>query len=183
MGKQVKTKAKKTKSPAEKVDAAMDRPATMDEVRDFVQYVQKTKAPLNITDFIRVDMVFDGPGTKGWVHTHGMFEIFGLPDLEIRDVNPIMLMPSAGQILNHMAQYMVDGQCGRGGAKPYQLGQTIGLGHGLVLTTSLAAPINPEDMDEVETHFKTPRYFVYQANQPKCGVCEKCKAGEPHNVH
>jgi hypothetical protein len=173
MGKQVKSK----KTHVDK----MDRPATLEDMREFVQYVQKMKAPLDVREFIRVDMVFDGPGTRGWVHTHGMFDIFGLPDLEIRDVNPIMLMPAAGVILNHMAQYMVDGQCGRDGAKPYQLGQTFGpVGHGAIVSTRLSTPINPKDEEENETHFSTPRYFVHQVNVP---VCTKCEKGIPHAKH
>jgi hypothetical protein len=134
------------------------------------------EVPIDISDAIQVHMVFNGPRTRGWVHTHGMFEVFGLPDLEIREVNPLMLMPAAGQLLVELAQYMVDGLYGRRGAKPYKLGQTIDMGRGIILTTKMSTPIDPKNVEEVETHFKNPRYLVYQANSPKCECCN----GETH---
>ena len=55
---------------------------------------------IDVRNFIVIEMIFSGDKTTGWVHTHGMWEVFGLPDLEILNVNPLFLMPEAGGMLS-----------------------------------------------------------------------------------
>ena len=129
--------------------------------------------PIDVTKLIRVDMVFDGENTTGWVHTHGMWELFQLPDLEIRKVSPLFLMADAGRLLNHIAQYMLDGKMGIDGAKPVALGQTMGMSRLVIVKFELSAPLNPKDQDEIDGHFTNPRWNVvpipemYQCANPK----------------
>jgi len=115
---------------------------------------------VDVTQIIRVDMVFDGVESKGWVHTHGMWEAFGLPDLEIVHVSPLFLMPTAGGMLNHIAQYMVDGVSpgNKTGAKPLALGEKMGLGGMVVVKFELAEPLNKNDLDAIAGHYTTPRW-------------------------
>jgi hypothetical protein len=122
----------------------------------------KVEKVIDVTKHIQVHMIFDGPNTVGWVHTHGMWELFQLPDLEIVSVSPLFLMADAGRILNHVAQYMVDSKTGVGGAKPVTLGQLMGLSRLVVVRFNQATPRNPGDKDEIASHYTTPRWRVDQ---------------------
>lgn len=133
--------------------------------------VQKTEK-IDVRQFVRGDLVFDGEKTTGWVHTHGMWENFELPDLEIIGVRPIFLMQEAGILLNHIAQYMLDGQMGIDGAKSVKLGQSMGMSPLVTVMFELSTPLNPEDKDEVAGHYTTPRWRIVQAS----GAL-KCSAG------
>lgn len=125
-----------------------------------------------VTSIIRIDMVFNGEKTTGWVHTHGM-DTYGLPELEIRDVHPIFMMVDAGLTLNHIAQYMVDGLANRGGAKPIKLGQNMGLGQGVFVSFKRSEPINPDDKNENASHFQTERWEVIDVpGALKCVGCD-----------
>ena len=116
---------------------------------------KKAAETIDVRNFIRVDMVFDGDSSKGWVHTHGMWETFNLPDLEIVRVEPLFLMSAAGMMLNHIAQYMVDGQMGLEGTKELKLGQTFGMDRVAIVKFELSTPL---DKDDHETHYSTPRW-------------------------
>lgn len=153
--------------------------AVFDVAKNFIEELRRSGKRVPIQKFIRVDMVFNGPGTTGWVHTHHMWEVFGLPDLEIRDVSPLFLMEDAGRTLNHIAQYMVDSQSGFDGAKEVKLGQRLGLSQFTILSFEQSLPINPKDPDEVNSHFVFPRWQVVNGLSYKC---EKCEKGE-HHVH
>jgi hypothetical protein len=153
--------------------------AAFDVAKNFIEELRRSGKRVPIQKFIRVDMVFNGPGTTGWVHTHHMWEVFGLPDLEIRDVSPLFLMEDAGRTLNHIAQYMVDSQSGFDGAKEVKLGQRFGLSQFTILSFEQSLPINPKDPDEVNSHFIFPRWQVVNGLSYKC---EKCEKGE-HHVH
>lgn len=153
--------------------------AAFDVAKNFIEELRRSGKRVPIQKFIRVDMVFNGPGTTGWVHTHHMWEVFGLPDLEIRDVSPLFLMEDAGRTLNHIAQYMVDSQSGFDGAKEVKLGQRFGLSQFTILSFEQSLPINPKDPDEVNSHFVFPRWQVVNGLSYKC---EKCEKGE-HHVH
>ena len=133
---------------------------------------------IRVQDHIVVHMIIDDPrapeNTIGWVHTHGMWEKFQLPDLEIRGVRPSFLMPDAGKMLNHIAQYMLDGKMGIGGAKPIKAGETFGVSHIQVMRIVESSPLNPTDEDEVAGHFSSPPWEVIPLPQ----VCTKC--GKTH---
>jgi hypothetical protein len=127
----------------------------------------------DVTRAIQIHMIFDGVGTTGWVHTHGMWEVFQLPDLEIVGVSPLFLMTAAGGMLNHIAQYMVDGKLGVAGAKPVAVGQSMGMGHGVFVKFELSTPLHPNDADEIAGHFSSPRWrAVPVPEQFKCAGCD-----------
>lgn len=81
------------------------------------------KAKMRVSDLIQIRMIFDGDKTKGWVYTIGLARL-NLPELEIRGVNPIFLMPEAGILLNHVSQYMWEMQ---GTENEVKLGATMGV--------------------------------------------------------
>lgn len=124
----------------------------------------KPTVVVDIRDHIDVHMVFDGDKTKGWVHTHGMHK-FELPELEIRDVNPVFMMTAAGQLVNHIAQYMVDG------IKPVKLGEIFAWGHhpGMRCRFKKLDPI-PGD----EEHFTHERWAIVDIGTTE-QVCEDCQ--------
>lgn len=64
--------------------------------------------------------VTDGPA-RGWFHTHGL-AAHGKPELEIRSV-PGFLRPAAGEILNALADYLLNDA-----TKPLVAGELIALG-------------------------------------------------------
>ena len=131
---------------------------------------------IRVTDFISVHMIIDEPntpiGSVGWVHTHGMWENFGLPDLEIRGVRPSFLMPDAGRLLNHLAQYMLDSKLGLPGTKPIKAGETFGTSVFQTMRIVESTPINPDDKAECETHFVDPRWELIPIPQ-RCVKCGK----------
>lgn len=175
------TKAQKKKSVLD--GRKSDEKASLDEVKQYIAECREDGLPIDVRTFIRVDMIIDDPNVPdsviGWVHTHGMWEIFGLPELEIRGVRPDFMMISAGQMLNHVAQYMVDGQSGTKGAKPVVAGQTMSLGH-VILRFEDPGPLNPNDKEECETHFKNPRLNLVNAQKHSCAACE---SGTAHDQH
>ena len=77
---------------------------------------------VNAAQYIRIDMMFEGDNNTAWVHTHGMWEIFQLPELEMVGVSPRFLMVPAGGMMNHIAQYLVDAKFGVNGAKMPSVG-------------------------------------------------------------
>lgn len=149
------------------------------EAKTFIEEIRREGKQVPIQNFVRIDMVFNGPGTTGWVHTHNMWEVFGLPDLEIRDVSPLFMMEDAGRLLNHIAQYMVDSQTQFRGAKPVKLGEKFGMSRFTIVSFEQSLPINPKDPDEVNSHFIFPRWQVVPGLSYKC---ERCEKGESH-VH
>ncbi len=157
--------------------------ASLEDIKAYIAGLRKEKLPIDVRHFIRVDMIIDAPNipdkTIGWVHTHGMWEVFGLPELEIRGVRPDFMMISAGQMLNHVAQYMVDGQTGKDGAKPVKAGQVMSLGI-VHLRFEEPGPLNPDDKAECETHFQHPRLNLVNAHKHQCKHCED---GTPHDGH
>lgn len=66
---------------------------------------QVGRPTVNVQKAIQVHAVTDGPA-KGWVHTHGL-DKFDEPELEIRNV-PALFTASACEILNHIADYMLN---------------------------------------------------------------------------
>ena len=137
---------------------------------------------IDVRNFIVVEMIFSGDKTTGWVHTHGMWEVFGLPDLEIINVNPLFLMPEAGIMLNHIAQYMVDGASGKNEAKPVKVGETFAFGPMQMVKFEISTPLNPDDKQENDLHFVKPRWRVSPVpEQYKCVMCdnEEHKHGKP----
>lgn len=162
---------------------AEENPESFDEAvgmaKGLVASYQKKGEQVPIQKFIRIDMVFNGPKTTGWVHTHNMWEVFGLPDLEIRDVSPLFLMEDAGRMLNHVAQYMVDALTGFRDARHVKLGEKFGLSRFTIVSFEQSLPINPKDVDEISSHFLFPRWQVVNGIEYKC---KRCEGGENH-VH
>lgn len=178
------TKAQEKKRKKSVVEGKPDdQVATLAEIKEFVAELREQNLEVDVRHFVRIDMIIDEPSTPkntiGWVHTHGMWPVFGLPELEIRGVRPDFMMISAGQMLNHVAQYMVDSQTGRNGAKPVSAGQTFSMGH-VTLRFEDAGPLNPEDADECAGHFTNPRLNLVNAVKHTCAACE---AGTPHGPH
>ena len=162
----MKTTKKRTKTSSKqfKVEAMKQ----LEQYRDSLLQAKN----IEVHKLIQIHMVFDGVGTTGWVHTHGMWETFQLPDLEIVGVSPLFLMTAAGGMLNHIAQYMVDGKLGAAGAKPVVVGQAMGMGHGVFVKFGPSSPLNPKDQDEIDGHFASPRWRVMPLmEQFKCAGC------------
>jgi hypothetical protein len=159
------------KSSEMELATAISQARSWEDLKVLAERMKKLKTPVPVPAFIRIDMVFDGEKTRGWVHTHGMNDIFGLPDLEVVAVSPLYLMPEAGRMLNHVAQYMVDAWMGVNDAKPISLGQTMGLSRHCLLRFVESKPLNPEDADEIDGHYKNPRWRVVDVLEAfKCAV-------------
>lgn len=171
-----KSKASEKRGDEEGLSSVED---LVGEAKNLIEEIRSQGKRVPIQKFIRVDMVFNGPGTTGWVHTHNMWEVFGLPDLEIRDVSPLFMMEDAGRLLNHIAQYMVDAQTSFEGAKPVKLGEKFGMSRFTIVSFEQSLPINPKDPDEMSSHFVFPRWQVVPGLSYKC---ERCEKGESH-VH
>lgn len=114
-----------------------------------------------IDNFISVAMRPDGP-TMGHAHSMGMYEIFGLPDLEICQVHPRMLLPAAGMIINRIAQYMVNAKQGIEGFRELKVDQTIGFSRVENFRVVLS-----------KGNHKTPRWEITEAWPHKCDACGK----------
>lgn len=160
-----------------------ERSATDSEVQKFIKEMQDDKLQIPVSKMIDVHLMVDTPGMseniKGWVHTHGMWKLFKLPDLEILGVRPDFLMIDAGYILNQLAQYMVDGLTGLNKAKPVKLGERFQLGP-QIFTFIEGKPLNPDDKEETESHYKNPRWTVLNGQKHHCA---KCGSGEHGHVH
>ena len=168
------SKTVKSKKPVKRSSNVGEGKALVRELqKSLIQELQKKGTAIRAEDFIMVHMVFNGDETKGWVHTHNMWDLFGLPDLEIRGVYPIFLMADAGRILNHIAQYMIDSKSGVDNAKPVSIGETMSLGFNRVVRFSSPGPAGLH-----ENHFKNPRWLVEEVPMK----CEACERGEEH-VH
>lgn len=135
-----------------------------------------TETELNIQNLIQIHMVTDGEGTKGWVHTHGMATM-GLPELEIRNVNPLYLMSTAGGLLNHIAQYMLDAKRGVDGAEAVKLNDTFGFGHS---PDQKGRFVKLDPIPGDEEHFTHERWALVPAEESI--VCTSCAEGGSH-VH
>ena len=133
-----------------------------------------------ILNHLTFDMTKDGK-LVGWAHSHGMHELFGLPDLEVRDITPRFLLPAAGILINEVAQYMIDAKYERNDAKPLRPGETIALqGLGVIVKCQESKPYHPDDKDETETHFQFPRWEIVE--EQASFKCARCESGEEH-VH
>jgi hypothetical protein len=121
---------------------------------------------IDVNKAITVDMVTDGPA-KGWVHTHGLAK-FGRPELEIRAV-PTLFCPSAGAILNEVADYMLNTAL-----RPVRAGQTMELGRFLLLRFH---PAHADDAAGYDSnHYEVQRLRV-DALDMACECCvPKAKA-------
>lgn len=117
---------------------------------------------IEIEKFISVAMRPEGP-KMGFVHSMGMHEIFGLPDLEITNVHPRMLMPAAGHIINQICQYMLNAKQGLPNHKELKLGESIGL----------SAFEKFRVVESKSNYHKTPTWEVIEAEPHKCDACGK----------
>ena len=106
---------------------------------------------------------------RGWVHTHGMAAL-ELPELEIRGV-PLILMYDAASLLNHVAQYMLDGKRGLHGARPVKLHEKMGVGHSRIVYFDKLPPVVGD-----EDHFKDERWALTDAAMGTACSCGRCSA-------
>ena len=112
----------------------------------------------------------DSP-TRGWVHTHGLCHL-GLPELEVRDVNPSFLMWDAGMLLNRIGKYMM-----RTG-KIVKAGEVMAFGeaNGQAVRFHVSVPIEGD-----EEHFQVERLEVTGVDM-MCSCCaEEAEANEEAN--
>lgn len=139
-------------------------------MKELAATLRKKEIEVPVNKMVPVHLMFDGDNKTGWVHSHFMWEIFGLPDLEIVGVSPRFLMADAGIIINHVAQYMVDSQTGFNNAKEIKLGQKFGMNELMVITFEEAKPLHPDDAEENEGHYKTPRWRIVEVPESfQCG--------------
>lgn len=111
----------------------------------------------SVQELITIHAVSDGPGTKGWVHTHGLAK-YGLPELEIRAI-PLFLAPSAAVLLNVLAEYLLTSE------KEVKLGESIQVDQQVVICLAKLDPIN-------HTHYECERWAVVDAIEGACDFCE-----------
>jgi hypothetical protein len=104
----------------------------------------RPKTKVDIMKEIVVIGVTEGP-EKGRHYTRGMSK-FGKPELEIRDV-PLFLGPAATQILNAVADYMINDEA------DIKLGQNMALGDRsrCVFKFEKLKPLNPDSKTEYWT--------------------------------
>lgn len=108
------------------------------------------KKPIDVQKVIAIHMIISGANTKGWVHTHGM-EAFGRPELEIVGL-PLFMAKDAGVLLNEVCDYFLNG------GKVIKVGETMQLGRHAIFKFVKSTPLNPDDADEIETHYKAERW-------------------------
>lgn len=172
---------KKKKAVAtEPIEVVSEEEINMAEVslilaaREVIAIARKKNQPIDVTKIIQVHMVFDGtkelPHSKGWVHTHRMWEFFELPDLEIRGVSPLLLMTAAGRLLNKTAQYMVDYQ----GKREVKVGQTVQIGE----VRFKVEEGKPLDSGDEESHYQHPVLRI--EDDSRAYICTECEEGEEH---
>lgn len=148
--------------------------AAADVVKAARKKISKAKkGTIKVTDYIVVHMTFEKDGS-GWVHSHGLWDFFDLPDLEIRGVRPKFMIESAGVLINQVAQYMVNMK----GVKEIIPGQNMILHN---YPFSFVDRLNATDCDDQE-HYKTPRFGIVEvATPPTCSVCKE--GGPGHELH
>ena len=130
----------------------------------------KTAAP-EVMTVVELHLVTNGRhGQKGWIHTHGMDKL-GCAELEIRNV-PLFLAVEAGELLNHVAQYLIDQK--RGGGPAVHLGQTMSTGQYSTFRFVKLPPIVGS-----EHHFQSERWAL--SDEPMQAHCDcecKCECGD-----
>ena len=121
----------------------------------------KTDKGIKIHEHIVLHLVTTGEddGQLGWAHSHGM-EKFNLPNLEIRGV-PLFLGKACMGLINHVAQYMVDGQTEGWEVK---LGEVMGTGP---MATFKFVQLDP--IPGAEPHFEHPMWAL--SDEPMRGLC------------
>lgn len=124
--------------------------------------------PIDVNDpaVLRVHVVADGDGAGGWVHTHGL-AAFGLPELEIRGIQPPYLAPVAGHILTEIADYLLNGSA------EVCLGDTMDLGLGSCVRFERSEPLASQP-----DHYERERWSVVDMPPPTCGLCEALEQSE-----
>lgn len=120
----------------------------------------------DIQEAIQLHVISEGEGQCGWVHTHGMAAL-GCAELEIRGV-PLFLIDQAAQLLNKVAQYIVDRH--RSGGPPVMLGQTMSTGEMSLFKFVKLDPISGE-----EDHYESERWAL--SDEPMRATCERCCEG------
>lgn len=110
-----------------------------------------------VMDVVRLHMVTDD---RGWIHSHGLGG-FGLPELEIVGC-PLYLCKGAMGLLNHIAQYMLDGGV-------VKAGERMGLGGPIAIQF-----IEPIPLEGEEGHYEYPVLRITDA--PMHNDCDHCRA-------
>jgi hypothetical protein len=108
---------------------------------------------------VEIHAVQDGDLTRGWVHTHGMFE-YDLPELEMRHV-PLFLAHAAAQVLQEVCDYMLTAPT------PVLAGQTMRLGRALLRF------VTPVPIPGADEHYQHPCLQIVDADP----VCDCCQGG------
>lgn len=164
-----KKTTKKEKSIIEKMPTMSDEEVAA-EMKRLIKTAREHGMPIRVDRFIVVHMTFDhDQKVGGWAHTHGMMYLFGLPELEIREIKPLMFLHPAGVLLNSIAQYMVDNQ----GKKEVKSGETLEIHSVMVKLVEGKALMD----DEVE-HYKHPVLRVI--DNPAGFKCSDCEDKREH---
>jgi len=119
--------------------------------------MSESEDQINIHDpeIMYVHMIHDHPD-GGWVHTHGLAEL-GFTELEIRGIHPLFLMIPAAQMLNGVADQIVNG------GKPFEVDHIIDLGGYLCQIKEL------DPLDDSHEGYWTLEPLV----PPPCTCCSK----------
>ena len=117
---------------------------------------------IDVTDpaVMRIDMVVGEGEAGGWVHTHGLEE-FGLPELEIRSVPHVFLLPCAAVIVTEVADYLLNGE------RPVALGDSLVLDDMTFLRVCKLGPL-PDHAD----HYVHERWTIVDVPPSYCPLCE-----------
>lgn len=124
------------------------------------------RVKIDVERVLSIHMVFDGEQTKGWVHTHGMNK-FGHPELEVRGVSPVFLMPMVGNLLNNIADYMLNTD------------NKVIEGHKMTVGPFTFRFMKLEPIPGDEEHYVHPHLALTDLEVMKCAHCSM----EDHEEH
>lgn len=132
-----------------------------DETYGLEDYRRDERIDVTDPSVMRIDMVVEGSDGGGWVHTHGL-EQFGLPELEIRSVSHVLLLPSAAVILTEVADYLLNGE------RPVAAGDALVLGDMTFLRLCRLSPLSDHP-----DHYVYERWAVVDVPESFCPLCEQ----------